>query len=41
VLPEIEQFGTLQRHDLSHLMMKAWDAAGELVEEFSRPMRIV
>ena len=41
VLPKIEQFGALQRHDLSHLMMKAWDAAGEMVGEFSRPMRIV
>ena len=40
VQPKIERFSIFERHDVARLLRKEWDAAGELTDEFSRPMRI-
>ncbi len=34
VIPTIERHGIFQKNDIAHLLMKQWDAANELTEEF-------
>lgn len=41
VLPEVEKISPIWRHDISRIMLKEWDNAGDIgVSEFSRPMSI-
>ena len=41
VVPTIENFGVLQKHNLGHLLVKEWDSAGEPTDEFVYPIRVV
>lgn len=41
VIPEIEKIMPVWRHDISRIMLKEWDAAGDIgIFEFVRPMSI-
>jgi pyrimidine deaminase RibD-like protein len=40
VVPDIKQFGTFQKHDVAYLLMKQWDVAGELTEEYLVPCSV-